>query len=273
MNRKALVGLVIFLFLVGMAIVGKLWNIDLDVNYENRFLPPFSDNHILGTDYAGRDIFILIVKGSYSVIFTAILTGFISTFISVVLGILAAFLGRIIDNLISRLADIFITVPSFPVIAIIASVFRLNDIFSFSLLLSIWFWPSFCLAVRNQVVAIKSREFILLHLINGTPLHYVIFYEIFPLIMPLVLINFINVTKASIIAAVGIMMLGIVPLDPSNWGMMINLAIGSTAAMYIPHAFSYLFTPIFFIILFQLSLVLLSSGIEELFDPRLRKPK
>jgi peptide/nickel transport system permease protein len=62
-----------------------------------------------------------------------------------------------------------------------------------------------------------------------------------------------------------------VPLNVENWGMMLNLAAFQTGAIYIPRAYSYLLSPMIAIILFQYSLVCFASGIDELFDPRLRR--
>ncbi|MCD6310496.1 MAG: ABC transporter permease, partial [Candidatus Eremiobacteraeota bacterium] len=65
-------------------------------------------------------------------------------------------------------------------------------------------------------------------------------------------------------------LLGLVPLSVTNWGMMLNLATFQTGAIYVPSALSYLLSPMIAIILFQYSLICFGSGIDELFDPRLR---
>ncbi|MCX7870948.1 MAG: ABC transporter permease [bacterium] len=263
------IGLVLFLFFIVIALIGKLIPMNLEPDYSQRFFG-ISWRHPLGTDYAGRDVLLLIFKGAFYVIFIALLTGFWATLIGFVLDIVAGYFGKFIDSLISRLIDIFLSVPSFPIMAILASVLKVNDIISFSFLLAIWSWPSLASSIRAQTISIKSKEFIIFYKLYDYPILYVIFSELLPLLLPIVLINFINISRGAIVASVGIMVLGLVPLEINNWGMMINLAIGSTGAIYVPNAWPYLFAPIFFIILFQISLVLLSYGIEDLFDPRLK---
>ena len=88
--------------------------------------------------------------------------------------------------------------------------------------------------------------------------------------IPFISINFIHIAKNAIIASVGIMLLGIVPLSVTNWGMMINIATKQVGAIYVPHALPYLLSPIFFIVVFQFALINFASGVEELFDPRSR---
>ena len=65
-------------------------------------------------------------------------------------------------------------------------------------------------------------------------------------------------------------MLGLVPLRMENWGMMLNMAAFQSGAIYVPRALSYLLSPMAAIILFQYALICFASGVDELFDPRLR---
>ena len=67
------------------------------------------------------------------------------------------------------------------------------------------------------------------------------------------------------------MMLGLVPLKVENWGMMLNLAAFQSGAIFLPQGMTYLMAPLLAIVLFQYSLILVASGVEELFDPRLRR--
>jgi peptide/nickel transport system permease protein len=76
-------------------------------------------------------------------------------------------------------------------------------------------------------------------------------------------------SKGAITASVGIMLLGLVPLSPTNWGMMLNMATTQTGAIYVPEALAYVLSPVFFIVLFQFSLICFASGLEEILDPRL----
>jgi peptide/nickel transport system permease protein len=85
------------------------------------------------------------------------------------------------------------------------------------------------------------------------------------------MINFIDLARNAITASVGIMLLGLVPLSVTNWGMMLNMAIFQTGAIYVPSALPYLLSPMGAIILFQYALICFASGIEEIFDPRLRR--
>lgn len=269
-NRSALFGTVMLVLFFLVAIIGPaVVPLDRTPDYLHRFLPP-GWPHLLGTDYAGRDIAAQLVHGSRDIMIIAFSTGFFATLIALTVGITAGLLGGPIDAFITSVIDIVLTVPQFPIMAIFAALFRISTPIEFGLILAMWAWPSLARSIRSQILTIKLREFIeVCRIMAMGPVH-IIFNELMPNVMPFITINFIGIAKDAITASVGIMMLGLVPLRVENWGMMLNMAAFQTGAIFIPHAWSYLLSPMLAIILFQYSLVHFASGVDELFDPRLR---
>ncbi|RYX99843.1 ABC transporter permease [bacterium] len=241
----------------------------MSTDYLNRFQSP-SLSHLFGTDYAGRDTFAQIVHGSTDVMLIAFSAAVIGTFVAILFGFIAGLTGGRTDRIIMQVTDIFLTLPRFPIMAIFAGLFSIKDPISFGFILGIFEWASLARALRNQIMTLKNKEFVEVNFIMNMPMKHIMFNELFPNMVPFIAVNFINIAKGAITASVGIMLLGIVPLSATNWGMMLNLATTQTGAIYIPHAFPYLLAPIFFIVLFQFSLICFASGVEELFDPRLR---
>lgn len=269
-NKRALIGFMILLMYLFMAVFGPyLVKLDMKIDYLNRFKEPCL-NHWLGTDYAGRDIFSQIVYGSRDVMLIAFSTAFFATIFAVFIGIFSGMTGGNTDALIMRTIDIFLTLPQFPIMAIFASLFQIKYAVTFGLLLAFFSWASLARAIRVQVLSLKHKEFIEVCLIMNLPGRHIIFREFLPNMVPFISINFINIAKDAIVASVGIMLLGLVPLSVTNWGMMLNIAAKQTGAIYVPEALPYFLTPIFFIVVFQFALINFATGIEELFDPRLR---
>ena len=269
-NRRAFFGLLGVVFFILMATAGPLIiPLDMTADYVDRFQPP-SLSHILGTDYAGRDIFQQIVHGSADIMLIAFSTALFGILLAVIIGILAGLSGGRVDMLIMRIIDVFLTVPAFPVMAIFAALFRIRDPVTFGLVLAIWSWPGLARAIRSQILSLRKREFIEAAEIMGMSTSHIMFKELMPNIIPYITINFINIARGAITASVGIMLLGLVPLSVTNWGMMLNLATFQTGAIYVPSALSYLLSPMIAIILFQYSLICFGGGIDEIFDPRLR---
>lgn len=269
-NKKALVGLIILLFFALMATVGpEVVPLDETQDFSKRFLPP-SLEHPLGTDHVGRDTLQLIIHGSRDVLFTAFMAGVFTTLIAISIGILAGLQGGKLDAFLMFLTNIVLTVPSFPVMMIIAVAWKVRDPVSLGLVLSIWTWGGLARAIRSQILSLKEREFIeaarLLRL--STP--HIVFRELLPNIMPYVVINFFTLMRNAITASVGLMLLGLVPFKATNWGMMLNLAIWTAGAIYVPQALPYFGSPMACIILFQLGAFLFATGLDEILNPRLR---
>jgi peptide/nickel transport system permease protein len=269
-NPKALIGFIILVGFFLMALIGPMViKLNMTADYINRFQSP-SFKHLLGTDYAGRDTLAQIIHGSRDVMLIAFSTACFGTFAAIILGFFAGLTGGWADKTILVVIDIVLTVPGFPVMAIFSALFQINDPISFGLILSLWTWPVLARSLRNQIISLKKKEFVEVCVVMGLSKRHIIFKELLPNLVSFITINFINIAKGAITASVGIMLLGLVPLSVTNWGMMLNMAAKQTGAIYIPSGLAYLLSPIFFIVLFQFGLICFASGIEEIFDPRLR---
>ncbi len=269
-NKRAMVGAVILFLYLFMATAGPYTvKMDTSYHYEERFLPP-SLKHPLGTDYVGRDVFAEIVHGSRDVLLTAALAATFAILIAITVGILAGLVGGVVDQALMMLVNIMLTIPQLPVMLIFAAVFKVSDPFSFALILAIWMWPALARAVRSQVLSLRERDFIEAARILRLGVFHIVFKEILPNIMPYVAINFVSIMRWAIVSSVAIIFLGLAPFSATNWGMMLNLATFQTGAIYVPRALSYVLSPLLAIMLLQLGGYFFASGLEEIFNPRLR---
>ncbi len=269
-NKRALVGFTILMGFVVMAVVGPMVvPLNLKTNWKERFKPP-SLEHPLGTDYGGRDIFQQIVHGSRDVLLIAALSALFAILLAVTIGITSGFLGGVADVVLMGITDIFLTIPSFPVMMAIAAVLKVRDPFSFAAVISMWMWAGLARSIRAEVLSLKQKEFIEAAKILGLGTFHIVFREIMPNIMPYIAINFITMMRAAITASVGIMFLGIVPFKITHWGVMLNLAMFQYGAVYVPEGVHYALAPLLCIVLLEYGAVSLSHGLEEIFNPRLK---
>ncbi len=269
-NRRALVGFIILMGFALMAIVGPMVvPLNLKTNWGERFKPP-SLEHPLGTDYGGRDIFQQIVHGSRDVLTIAVLAAMFAILMAVTIGITSGFLGGVADLILMGITDIFLTIPSFPVMMAIAAVLRVRDPFSFAAIISVWMWAGLARSIRTEVMSLKKKEFIEAAKMLGLGTFHIVFRELMPNIMPYIAINFITMMRAAITASVGIMFLGIVPFSITHWGVMLNLAMFQYGAVYVPEGVHYALAPLMCIVLLEYGAVSFSHGLEEIFNPRLK---
>jgi len=168
------------------------------------------------------------------------------------------------------LTNAILTVPYFPVMLIFATVLKVHDPISLSVILSLWAWGGLARAIRSQILSLKEREFIEAARLLDLSLFHIVRYELLPNVMPYIAINFLTIMRNAITASVGLMLLGLIPFSASNWGMMLNLATKQSAAIYIPQGIYYVIAPMAAITLFQLGAVFFAHGLDEVLNPRLR---
>jgi peptide/nickel transport system permease protein len=230
--------------------------------------PPY----LLGTDTQGRDIFSHIVHGGTALITTALLAGLMSTLIAVTFGALAALVGGVVDNLLTAIANLVLTIPSFPLLIVLAALIRLDNSLMLAFLIALLSWPVLMRAVRSQVLSLRERDYVEAAFALDLGLPHIILREILPNMMSFVAINFIFAVTKAMYDQVGLIFLGMVPINDYTWGVM--LYFGRTrGTLFSPDSASMVLAPVLAIAMFQVSMVLFARSLEEMFDPRLRTAK
>lgn len=268
-NKVGFLGFLLILGFVLLSTVGpRLVELDTVTKVDQIYQTP-SRAHPLGTDHQGRDIWSEIVHGGKDVLYVGFLASLISTLIAVVLGSLSAVFGGRFDGMMTGLTDIVLTIPQFPLLAVLAGVFKFNSLSLLALLLGLLSWPTLLRAVRSQVLSLKERDYVEAARALDLGTRHIIFSEILPNMMAYIAISFALGMTSAIYNQVGLIYLGLVPLSGTNWGVMINLAWVRGAIFY-KNSLFYILSPILAIALFQLSVVWMTRSLEEVFNPRLR---
>jgi len=266
------VGFIGFLGLIGfilLTFVGpSLVPLAAESHMADIYKPP-SAQHLLGTDFQGRDIWAQIVHGGKDVLIVAFLAGIISTTIAVTLGSLSAVLAGLFDSFIMWMTDIWLTIPNFPVLAVLAVFVKLTNVWALALILSLLSWPTLTRAVRAQVLSLKQRDYVEAARALDLGTRHIIFSEILPNMMSYIAISLVFSMTAAIYAQVALVFLGLVPFASNNWGVMLSLA-WTRGAIFYKDSLLYIMAPVTAIALFQLTLVWMTRSLEEMFNPRLR---
>jgi peptide/nickel transport system permease protein len=175
-----------------------------------------------------------------------------------------------VDTGFTWLADMVLTIPQLPLLAVLAGVLSLNSRLAVAGLIGALFWPTLMRAIRAQVLSLKERDYVesARALDLGTP--HIVFREIAPNMAGYIAINFTLAVTASMYAVVALTLLGLVPLSENNWGVMINLA-WTRGAIFSKDSVFYIMAPIAAIALHQFGLVAMNRSLTEVFDPRLRR--
>lgn len=266
-SRAGAIGLALLAGILLLALVGPLVAPpEMRAHVERIYEGPTAA-HPLGTDFQGRDNLVMLIHGGRDVILLAALTGFLTTLIAVGVGALSAFLGGLADSVLTGIADAWLTIPRFLLLAVAASLVRLESVWMLAMLLAAIGWPGLARQIRAQALSLRSREYVeAARLLDLGPAH-IIFREMLPNMSAFIVIAMISAMTQAIYAQTGLVFLGLVPFG-NNWGVMFSLAYAKNA-IYQPNAAWSLLAPMGAIALFQLALIWLSRALEEIFNPRI----
>lgn len=275
-NRAGFLGFLGITFFIGMMAFGPLFieyegspRRDRLIEGQRTLERPPSWEFPLGLDWQGRDILSHIIYGGRNVIIASLQAGVITTLIAVVIGAVAGLLGGIVDQLLSALSNFILTIPQFPLLLVLASILELNNTFYLALLFGALGWPVLMRAVRAQVLSLRERDYVQAAISLDMGMGHIIFREVLPNMVSYIMVNMIFSVRSAMYAIVGLVFLGMVPLEEPDWGAMIVMG-RQRGALFNPEAVMMILAPVLAISLFQLSLVLFSRSLEEIFNPRLR---
>ena len=231
--------------------------------------PELGPPHLLGTDTQGRDIATHIVHGGRVLILTAVIGGVISTSIALFFGSLSALIGGAIDSALTALTNLILAIPRFPLLVVLAGLIRFDNTLFLGVLIGLLGWPALMRAIRAQVLSLRERDFVEAARSLGLSTNHIMFREILPNMISYVMINFIFSITFAMYEQIGLLVLGLAPIDDYTWGVM--LYFGRTrGTLYNVDGASMALSPVLAIAFFQVCLVLFARALEEVFDPRLR---
>ena len=273
-SGKFRLGLLITLALALLALVHEplvQWRIgDADPLQAGTF-PIFLDpsaEHPLGTDRFGRDVLALVLIALPISLTVAFLAGALSTALGVVVGFVSGYKGGRVDAVLRTITDMFIVIPTLPLIIILAANTRNLGSVKLALVLSAFSWPVAARVIRSQVMSLRERPYIELSKMTNLSDREIIFGDVLPNMAPYVAIGFAQASVGAAFALVGLTVLGLGPSDQMDLGRIISEALGYGV---ISLGKEMIFVaPVVLLILLFLGLALVSQGMEEFFNPRLR---
>ena len=229
-NYLAMIGLAVLLVLIFMAIfaeqIAPYGYADQDYMMIRK--PP-SAEHFLGTDEFGRDVFSRLIYGSRISLQVGLIAVSISLIAGGAIGAIAGYFGGRIDNVLMRIMDVQLAIPTILLAIVISSALG-PGLFNLMVAVGITSIPRFARLMRASVLSIKGMEYIEAARAMGASHFRIIMMYILPNCMaPLIVQSTLSVANAILFAAtLSFLGLGIQPPYP-EWGGML-----STARPYFP---------------------------------------
>ena len=268
-NKMAMLGLVILVMLALTAIFADvIADYDTKViaqDIKNRLQGP-SMEHWCGTDEFGRDIFARLVHGSRVSLVVGLISVSISLLMGGALGAIAGYYGGRVDNVIMRIMDIFLAVPSILLAMTIVAALG-TSLINVMLAIGVSGIPGYARIVRASVMSIKDQEFVEASRAIGAKSPTTIFREILPnCLAPIIVQATLSVAGAILsTASLSFIGLGVQPPSP-EWGAML-----SDAREYMRDSPWMVLAPGLAIMITSLAFNLLGDGVRDALDPRMKK--
>ena len=267
-SRKVVVGSAIVGIFILVGIFGPLFMRYDPEATSKLFIAPPSAEHWLGTTVVGQDIFSQLINGTRTSVFWGIGTGLLVTLLSMLVGLVGGYFGGWIDDVLTLLTNVSLVLPAQPLAIVVAAYLPRGPLtISLVIIFTNWAWQARVL--RAQTLSMRSREFVTAARASGEHTWRIIFYEILPNEIGIVVAGFVSTTIYVVLTWAALEFLGLGDGTIPSWGSILYWAQQDGALggglwwWFIP--------PGACIALLGAGLSLINFGIDEIADPRLRQ--
>jgi peptide/nickel transport system permease protein len=267
----ALVGSVVLFIIVLMVTFAFLSPYDpIESDIKNRYQAP-SLEHPFGTDGLGRDLLTRCLYGGRISLFVGLMVMVITLVIGVPVGAIAGFFGGWIDNVLMRIIDAVLSLPSLMILILISAILRStelpfvesNNVMTIAIVIGVLSWPTVARLVRAVFLTFREMDYVTAAQALGASDMRIMAGEILPNGFGPIIVEATLEVGYAIMEESGLSFLGfgIMPPTPS-WGNLLNAAAG--------HLVEYPWLAIFpgLMIFFTIiSINYIGDGLRDALDP------
>ena len=270
-NPSLTAGAIILGILLLICVIGPLV-VNVDRARATSVIPdqPPSREFPLGSDDQGRDLAAVLVAGLPLTLRIGFIAGVVGLAIGILLGVGAGYRRGILDATVRMVVDTLLTVPGLLVLVIIADTIKgVISINAMALGGASLAWMQPTRTIRSQVLTLRERAYIHVARLNGMNAFGIIVRELLPNLLPFIAASFVGAVGSAVLATIGLEALGLGPQDAPDIGMTIYWAITFNALLR--GLWWWWLTPIVAVMLLFVGLFLVTSGLDQIANPRLRR--
>lgn len=266
-NRLMVMGTGIIIGLILVAVLAPL--LASHNPYEqilgDRLLPP-SARHVFGTDSLGRDIYSRVVYGCRVTLSIAFLVAAISTPFGTLIGIIAGYLGSVVDEVLMRVADVFLAFPRL-ILAIAFAAALGPGVENAIIAIAVAQWPTYARLARAETLNVKHNDYIQAMRVLGAGKVRIMAGHILPLTLSSIIVRMSLDMGIIILTAAGLGFLGLGAQPPMpEWGLMV-----SDGRQFLVDQWWVSTLPGLAILVVVMGFNLLGDGIRDVLDPHQRQ--
>ncbi|MEM8649029.1 MAG: ABC transporter permease [Pseudomonadota bacterium] len=265
-NHAAMFGLVVLLIVILSGVFGPMvYQGDPFDMVWAPFSPPGEEGYLLGTDYLGRDLLLMILYGARVSIVIGLAAAFLTVVIGISVGALAGFFKGWVEEVLMRITEFFQVLPTLLFSMVIVALFGASlPIITFAI--GVVSWPPVARITRTEFLRIRELEYVTAARASGVSNWKLIASVILPNALPPIIVQAALMVGSAILFEAGLSFLGLTDPNVVSWGQI----IGSNR-QYILDA-SYIVTiPGLAIFITVLAISLVGDGLNDALNPKLRK--
>ena len=222
----------------------------------------------LGTTSAGQDVLAQLFWGAQVSLFVGLVATLIGVTVGMFIGLIAGYFGGRIDEVLMRVVDFFLIMPSLPIMMVLAALLRPSlEVTVF--VISLFAWPGPSRVIRSQCLVEREKAYVEAARAAGAGDVYLIFRHVLPNVLTLVFVQLATGVSGAILSEAGLSFLGLTPQNLVSWGRMLQEAYAQGAMAV--GAWWFVIPPGFCIALMSMGFVFIGYAVDKALNPRLRK--
>jgi peptide/nickel transport system permease protein len=220
--------------------------------------------HWLGTNELGQDLLSRVLMGGRNSTMVGLLGAGLATLLGTIIGMVSGYFGGRTDLLLSRLIDVVIAVPVFPLLIILSAYYSLS-LYAMGLIMGAVGWCSSARIVRAQALSLSEWPFVQGVRAMGASHFYILGRYILPFVLPLSMVKFIFALQSYLLMGVGLGFIGLGDAQTIDWGWILNHAFTSGGLSM--GCWWWFLAPVGAIVVTSLSIAMIGYSLEQRQDP------
>ena len=223
-----------------------------------------------GSDRQGRDLFAVITTGTLLTLRIGLIAGILGVGVGATIAFVAAYYGGWVDSVLRSIVDVGLTVPNLMILIVVSLTLREGMTVNFMALVIAslaWLYPA--RTIRSQVLTLRERAYVQIARLSGTSGPGIIIKELMPNLLPYLMASLVGSVSAAILASIGLDILGLGVFEAPTLGMTLYW-VNFTGAV-INGWWWWWLAPIIVVAILFIALFLISIGLDEIANPRLRR--
>jgi peptide/nickel transport system permease protein len=268
-NRKAVIGLTLLGSMIVIAFIAPWISVKNPTDFNilaTRQAPSW--HHLFGTTDQGSDVFSQVMLGTRRSLILGASAALLATTLATFFGITGAYLGGIADEIVNFMTNIFLVIPTIPLLVVISGYVKARGMSTMILVLGLTLWAFEARILRGQALTLRNRDFVHAARVAGESTRRIVFGEIVPNMISRIAAAFVLVFYIALLVDAGLEFLGLGDTTHVSWGMTLYWAQTNSAVLQ-GEWWAFVF-PGLALVLTVVGLVFLLAGIDEVSNPRLR---